>query len=87
VADVAEFIVKEVRNHLVTFRLTENEHRRLKAACGADQSSISRIVRHTVLEWVDAVGDRPGAFAQMSELSEKLGHLIKMLKEYGYSED
>lgn len=79
--------MKDVKSRLVTFRLTEYEHQRLKAACGADQSSISRIVRHTVLEWVDARGVRRGTHAQIDEIVEKLSRLIRMLDKRGHSED
>ena len=71
--------MKEPRNHVVTFRLSESEYLRLKSACETDQVSISAIVRHTILDWAE----RPGMDQRLGEISERLGALVGMLNKDG----
>lgn len=73
--------MKEARNHLVTFRLTESEYRRLKAACGADRSSISNVVRQNVLTWVDSASEHSVLNDRLGQIADRLGHLVELLNE------
>jgi hypothetical protein len=72
--------MKELRDRVITVRLTESEYRRLKSTCGADENSISNTVRQTVLEWVGARARRQqNTDALLSQISQRLDVLIGMI--------
>jgi len=73
--------VKAPRNQVITFRLTEDEYRRVKSACEADRTSISALVRHTILQWVEAAEGQPKVDERLGEISERLGALVGMLNK------
>lgn len=72
--------MKEVKDRVITVRLTASEYERLKSTCGADQASISTVVRKTMLEWAGARSDRRKRTEELlSEVSQKLDYLIGLL--------
>jgi hypothetical protein len=74
--------MKELRDRVITVRLTESEYRRLKSTCGADENSISHTVRQTVLEWAGArAGRRQSTDDLLSQISHRLDKLISILNK------
>lgn len=71
--------MKNPRNHIVTFRLTEDEYLRLKSACGADDRSISATVRRTVLAWARLPGSNLEMEQRLSDISDRLETLEGIL--------
>ena len=74
--------MKELRDRIITVRLTESEYKRLKTTCGVDQNSISRTVRQTMLEWTGARAKRrQNTDELLSLISQKLEALIGILNK------
>jgi hypothetical protein len=74
--------MKELRDRIITVRLTESEYRRLKSTCGADQNSISRTVRQTVLEWAGTRAKRrQNTDELLSQITQRLDILIGILNK------
>jgi hypothetical protein len=72
--------MKELRDRVITVRLTESEYRRLKSTCGADENSISNAVRQTVLEWAGARSRQQQNMDDvLTQISQRLDMLIGIL--------
>ncbi len=70
--------MKELKDHVITVRLTATEYEQLKSTSGADQTSMSTVVRKTVLD--AGRGENLQKTDQLlSEVSNKLDALIGLL--------
>ena len=70
---------QQLRNRIVTFRLTDQEYDSLKAACGTDRSTISVIARRTLLSWVNSQLSRPHVDQRLAEIDSRLEAISKLL--------
>jgi hypothetical protein len=69
----------QTRCRVVTFRLSEGEYNTLKSACGTEQNSLSAVARRTVLEWAEAVSERPKVEKRLTDMDDKLDALLGLL--------
>jgi hypothetical protein len=73
-------VKSQIKNRIVTFRLSEDEYDILKSACGTDQHSVSSVARMTVLEWAKSIAVRPRVDERLTEVGQKLDALLQMFR-------
>ncbi|MBV8435929.1 MAG: hypothetical protein JOY95_00270 [Silvibacterium sp.] len=67
------------RNHIVTFRLTENEYKWLKNRCAENANSISEAARNAVLALPPAAAAAGPVEIKLDSFDAKLNEIIALL--------